>query len=314
MSLVEKALRKLQSGTPPASRDVVTEHRAAVVGTPASAGVTQGSGSVSGGRSEAGWLHDLPLINVEKDVLRRAGMLAPVTQERLLMGQFRDIKRTIIRAAFDPAQRNEANASRIIMLTSALPGDGKTFTCLNLAMSLAMERDFMVTLVDGDVAKPHITKLFGAEGRLGLLDAVTDPNLQIESVITRTNVPGLFFVPAGRRNETATEMMASHRMGDLFQQLANLSPNNLVVFDSSPMLLTSEARVLAGRVQQVLLVVKAGVTPQHAVKEAVDVLADIGARVGVVLNNADTKGLTGYGYGYGYGSEPAVKQPPDGAH
>lgn len=302
MSFVEKALRKMQ--TAPAEKTAGGRIESSVISSPVRSQLVEANPPELAERAlSSEQLQQLPLINIDRELLRSEGMLPPVSQEHLVQGQFRYIKRTIIRAAFDPAQQIPTNPPRVIMLTSALAGDGKTFTCLNLALSLAMEHDYTVTLVDGDVAKPHISKLLGALNRPGLLDAVRDPSLQISSIVTRTSVPNLYFVPAGKQTETATELMASQRMGDLMLQLADLGPNNLVVFDSSPMLLTSEARVLAGRVQQVLLVIKAGITPQHVVRESVDILGDIGARVGVILNNADTKGLTGYGYGYVYGKD-----------
>jgi capsular exopolysaccharide synthesis family protein len=186
------------------------------------------------------------------------------------------------------------------MTASALPGDGKTFTCMNLAFSMSIEKDYEVVLVDGDVAKPHISTVFGVDKERGLLDVLSDPSLDVESVILPTNVPRLSLLPAGRRSDTATELLASGRMAEVAQQLAALGDNVIVLFDSPPVLLTSDARVLMNQAGQIVLVVKAGVTPQQAVKDAIDTIGE-GKNIRLVLNQAELSGPFGSFYGYRYG-------------
>ena len=245
---------------------------------------------------------------LDHEALRRAGLLPPPSEEREIAHQFRSIKRPLIESAFGSAPPKEPleRGQRSIMVTSALPGDGKTFTSLNLALSLALERDSTVILVDGDMPKPHISELFNATNEPGLLDVLQNPALGIDSVILPTDTPGLSVVPVGRQVANATELLASARMFDVIRELESLDPHVIVVFDSPPLLLTSESRVLAGLFAQVLMVVRAGGTPQQAVLDAVKLLGE-GPHVSLVLNQAlhvGQGGYYGYGSGYGYGANP----------
>jgi capsular exopolysaccharide synthesis family protein len=203
------------------------------------------------------------------------------------------------------------------MVSSALPGDGKTFTCVNLALSLSLEKDYMVLLVDGDVAKPHLSNTFDIAKEPGLLDLLEDPNLDIESAVVPTNVRGLSLLPVGRRSETATELLASARMRQVVTKLEELDPHLIVIVDSPPVLLTSEARVLASLFSQVVLVVRASTTPQHAVMEAVRIIGE-GPRLGLVLNQVYHSVADPYGYYGEYypskdtegGGDPSGTSPP----
>jgi protein-tyrosine kinase len=246
------------------------------------------------------------IVHVDREGLRASALLPPEAQERELADQYRAIKRPLIETAINAPQGNEA---QLIMTASALPGDGKTFTCINLALSLSLEKDYTVLLVDGDVAKPHISKVFGVDKEPGLLDVLADPTLDIESVILPTDVPRLSLLPAGRHSETATELLASGRMTQVAQQLAARSHRGIVLFDTPPVLLTSEARVLTGLAGQVVLVVKAGVTPQQAVKDAIETIG-AAKNVRLVLNQAELSGPLGYYYGYRYGyNRPEQAEP-----
>jgi receptor protein-tyrosine kinase len=290
MSLVEKALLKLQS-TAAVSRDAGSVRQ-----------LDNGTDTVeSGVDDEQIELNALPRLLIDTVSLQDEGLLASGDQERVLRGQLRQIKRSVMRSALKSDDGNQT-IRRTIMVTSALSGDGKTFSTLNLALGLAMERDCSVVLVDADVLKPQISRLLGAEKRLGLLDVLADAAVGIKDVLLSTNIPNLYFLPSGQKVETATELFSSRRMQDVAEQLSTLTSNMLVLFDSSPLLLTSEARVLAGLMQQILIVVKAGVTPQSAVRESMDVLEDASARAGVVLNDVRSNGLSTYAYGYEYGS------------
>jgi exopolysaccharide/PEP-CTERM locus tyrosine autokinase len=257
------------------------------------------------------------VVKVDRDALRASGLLPPIEQERMLADQYRAIKRPLIREAFEtPA--GEGPPRQLIMIASALPGDGKTFTGVNLAMSMAREADHAVVLVDGDVIKPHLSKLFGIDREPGLLDVLADPKLDVRSVILPTDIPGLSLVPAGTASETATEMLASARMGEVMQQLVSWDPGSIVLFDSLPILLTSEARVLSSLMGQIVMVIKAGGTPQQAVSDAIEALG-AGKKTWLVLNQAETSGPLGYYYGSQYGyrtyadTSAAAARTPDSA-
>lgn len=240
-------------------------------------------------------------IEVHLEELREQGFLAPVDQEKPLADQYRLIKRPLL----DNAAERSAHQSRdanLILVTSALPGDGKTFNCINLALSIAVEKDTSVLLVDADVAKPHISQLFGLRSEPGLIDVLTHQELSIGEVILPTDIPGLSILPAGKQHEHATELLASRRMEAAVAALSRESRSRVVIFDSPPLLATSEARVLADHMGQIVLIVCAGKTPQQAVKDSLESLDETKA-INLVLNQMTSSGNGNlYGeYGYGYG-------------
>lgn len=233
------------------------------------------------------------IVEVNRVVLRAAGLLPPEHQERLIGDQYRQIKRPLIASAIGRGAPKVPNG-HLIMSASALPGEGKTFTSINLALSLALEKDISVLLVDADVAKPHISKICGLEEEPGLLDLLADDTKDVESMILPTSVPGLSILPAGRRNEIATELLASVHMERIVEALGAHDPNRIVLLDSPPLLLTSESRALAAIVGQIVLVVRADVTPQQAVLDAISYLGENKA-IGLVLNQCDVREQGYYG-------------------
>ncbi|HKU15940.1 MAG TPA: AAA family ATPase [Steroidobacteraceae bacterium] len=245
------------------------------------------------------------LVKIDQEALRTSGLLPPSGQEHEIADQYRAIKRPLIQAAFHATEPSEGPLPKVIMIASALPGEGKTFTGINLALSMAREKDHSVLLVDGDVAKPHISTLFGVEKELGLLDLLSNPELDISSLILPTDIAGLSILPAGTRSSGATELLASERMATVVQQLAALDPGGLVLFDSLPILLTSESRVLSARMGQIVLVVKAGSTPQQAVADAIELIGPK-RKISLVLNHAELAGPMGYYYGYRYGYQQSA--------
>jgi len=238
------------------------------------------------------------LIAIDRDSLRMSGFLPESGFERRLADQFRQVKRPLLAHAFAEGSGNE----RLIAVASALPGDGKTFTSINLALSLSREHDVSVLLVDADVAKRHVSRLFGAAEEPGLLDALADPVVHPESMVIRTDLRSLQLLPAGKLCEGATELLSSARMAEISLALLARDPRRIVVFDSSPLLITSESRPIIDTVGQVVLVVRAGVTPRQAVLDATSMLPS-NKRVGIVLNQSLTALSTNY-YGHGdYGAD-----------
>ena len=301
MSLVERALQKLQANRPaPSVRDKEAAPPPVAANTPAvrpAVPVLRSPEDLRAGNAR--------LLHVDRDRLRGQQMLPSAAQEREISDQFRAIKRPLLNGL--PAEQDEQN-SRTIMVASALPGDGKTFTSLNLALSLALEKDLRVLLVDADAPKPHLTRAFERQDVPGLLDVLADPARHIENVILPTDVPRLDFLPIGKWHDTANELLASERMRDVVQRLAVMYFPGIVLFDSPPVLLTNESRALATFLGQVVLVVKAGVTPHQAVKEAIATLGD-DRHISVVLNNAPRGGVLGHYYGYRYGYGATGAQP-----
>jgi protein-tyrosine kinase len=309
MSLVEKALQKLQSNRPPAPADAGWKSAPPREPRPTSARVAapvvERAPIEPVGMTPADLRADgKKLLHIDRGALQSLSMIPPPAQQRELSNQFRSIKRPIVDYALEKS--HEDPFGRTVMIASALPGDGKTFTCLNLAFSLALEKDLHVLLVDADAPKPHLSKTFDMQRTPGLLDVLADPNGAIENFIVPTDVPRLDFLPAGTLSETATELLASERMRTVVQRLTSIYKNGIVLFDSPPVLLTNESRALGALLGQVVLVVKAGITPQQAVRDAVGMLGE-DRHISLVLNNAELDGALGYyyGYGYGYGSHAA---------
>ncbi len=211
----------------------------------------------------------------------------------------RGIKRPLIKTAFG-GKRKGINPGNLIMITSSLPGEGKTYCSVNLAMSIAMELDHTVLLIDADVARPSVLPTLGLPNQAGLMDVLLDENTDMSDVLLRTNVPQLTILPAGRTNPRATELLASQSMTALVQEIAHRYPDRIVIFDSPPLLLTSEAHELATHMGQIVVVVEAEKTTQHALKESLRQLEGC-PNVYLVYNKSrKMHGVESYDYHYGY--------------
>jgi exopolysaccharide/PEP-CTERM locus tyrosine autokinase len=231
--------------------------------------------------------------------MRETGMVTAASGRTPLLEDFRIIKRPLLQRAFS-ARSPGGNPGNLIMITSSLPGEGKTYTAINLAMSIAMELDHTVLLVDADVARPSILRTLGLPPQRGLMDILVDDKLDMGDVMLRTNVDTLSILPAGTGTPRATELLASSTMSNLVEEIANRYPDRIVIFDSPPLLLTSESRVLASHMGQIVLVVEAQTTTQHAVKEALSQLEGID-NVNLIYNKTrDIPGIEEtYDYHYG---------------
>ena len=243
------------------------------------------------------------VIHVGRDRLQAEGFLPSGKMERLVSNQFRHIKRPVIKNALGRGGELVPNG-HLVMVTSSLPGEGKTFSSLNLALSIAREKDLEVVLIDADVAKATVSRIFALQEAPGLLNALADDLLDVESLILPTDVKGLSLLPAGQcaEEDIATELLASTRMVEVAARIGARSAHRIALFDSPPLLVTNEARVLASLMGQILLVVRAGVTPQQAVLEAIRYV-DEEKPLGLVLNQSKGHAPGSYyGYGaYGYG-------------
>ena len=289
MSFIERALQQLKPAPDAApaeqAKPVVQATRPTV---PASAGLAMPC------RADR-------VTRFDRAALRSAGVIGPENEERRIAEEYRLIKRPLLAAI---AKNDTGPLGNVIVVTSALPGEGKTFTSINLALSLAAERDLQVVIIDGDVARRDVSHLLGLDEEPGLLDAVGATGMRLEQVLLRTDIPSLFVMPAGNQHLEATEILASERTVSLLTQLAS-EPRRVVLIDSPPLLATTEAGVLASLAGQVLLVVKASETPQNVVMSAIETIAE-DKPVSLVLNQVLSVPERHYGYyygGYGYGRE-----------
>jgi protein-tyrosine kinase len=238
-------------------------------------------------------------VDLDLARMRDLGMVTAAGGRTSLVEDFRIIKRPLIKRAF--AERAPGDLpGNLIMVTSSLPGEGKTYCAINLAMSIAMELDHTVLLVDADVARPSVLRTLGLPAQRGLMDILVDESLDLSDVMLRTNVPTLAILPAGTSTPRATELLASAAMTNLVMEIAHRYPDRIVIFDSPPLLLTSEARVLASHMGQIAVVVESETTTQHAVKESLSQLEGI-ANVNLIYNK--TREFPGIeeSYDYHYG-------------
>lgn len=229
--------------------------------------------------------------------LHKLGMVTPNGGRTQVSEEFRFIKRPLIKNALNHSE--SGNHGNLIMVTSSLPGEGKTFCAINLAMSIAMEMDRTVLLVDADATRPSVLRTLGLHSDTGLMDVLLDDNLDLADVMIKTNVETLSILPAGKNHKHATELLASQSMSKLLGQIANRYSDRIVIFDGPPLLLTSEARVLASQMGQIVMVVEAEKTTQNALKDA---LRKIGTCSNVSLVYNKGRDITeGGNYSYYYG-------------
>jgi receptor protein-tyrosine kinase len=240
-------------------------------------------------------------VRLDLERLERNGVVTPDSPGSQLASEFRLIKRPLLANAHAEARSRVRNAN-LVMVTSALAGEGKSFTAVNLAMSMAMELDTRVLLVDADVASPSVLNILGLPSSKGLMDALTDPTLDLASFMLSTNVEKLSILPAGTQHARATELLASDAMTRRVGDLAARYRDRIVVFDSPPLLLTTEAPVLATHVGQIVMVVEAERTNENTVKQALATIESCPI-VLMLLNKAGASDIGRY-YGYGYQYAP----------
>jgi exopolysaccharide/PEP-CTERM locus tyrosine autokinase len=305
VSLVEKALQKMASTRVPAAAAAPARRSTdAVAGADS---VTRTATVAAVVPQEQGLTRADKVLAIDLTALRNEGLLPEENEQRRFTSEYRQIKRPLLAAARGRGVPPLPNG-RLIMVASALPGEGKTFTSINLAMTLALEKDTTVLLVDGDVAKAHLSRAFGMFGEPGLTDLLLEETADVASVILPTSIPGVSVLPAGRDAEHATELLSSARMELLLAEMLRRDPSRIVLFDSSPLLLTTESRALAGVVGQIVLVVRAEGTTHKAVVDALKCLGE-NKPVGLVLNQCQSSPTHVY-YGYGeYGDSAEPRRP-----
>lgn len=303
-SSIEKAAQRLEqlrkAGAPlpgdrPHPGDFATPHSMQASVPSVASAPTASSGA-------AGSPHQRPeskTVHIDLTALGASGFVTPNVRRSATTEQYRVIKRPLLDNATGKGASLVANGN-LIMVTSALPGEGKSFTAINLAMSLAMELDHTVMLVDADVTHPSVMTKLGLPPAPGLLDVLREDGVGLPDVLLRTNVEKLTLLPAGVAHHRATELLASDAMTALVEDMGKRYSDRIIIFDSPPLLLTTEARVLATHMGQVVIVVQAEKTLQSEVKYALSTIEACPIKL-MVLNQVRNYGLGAYGYGYDYG-------------
>jgi protein-tyrosine kinase len=230
------------------------------------------------------------------------GFVGLESARNLINEEYREIKRKLLQNAFGPLA-STISSSNIIMVSSARPNEGKTFTAVNLALSIAAEQDKTVLLVDADVLKPNVLKTLGLEERNGLMEYLLGKVDDLSDVIYHTNIPKLRIIPAGQTHHLSTELLASTVMKDTVEEFSNRYPDRVVIIDTPPLIGINESAILANLAGQAVIVVEEGRSKLNDIQSAVERLNPDMA-IGFVVNKSiqfsDNGGYYGYQY---YGSE-----------
>ena len=242
-----------------------------------------------------------PRQQVDRSRLTAQNLLVPDGEVTALVEEFRIIKRQILLAARDALAAGGGPEAQRVLICSPLPGEGKTFCATNLALSVAVEKDIEVVLVDADFAKPSIVSLLGLSGGKGLMDAFADPSVRVEDCVVPTDIPNFYVLPAGNRTTSDSEHLAAGRTVDVLDRLTQGAPRRLVIFDSPPALAASPAAELASHVGQALVICRADQTGQSALEDALSLLSGC-ADIKLLLNSANfSPSGRRFGAYYGYG-------------
>lgn len=284
MSIIEKAVARLSKPGSPGARNTTANVRSGV------------------NRASQTNASDRPVCHFDIDALREAGYLTSAEENTQFAEEYRLIKRPLLANAFGKGAA-EINHGNLVMVTSSVPGEGKTFTAMNLALSIALERDTTVLLIDGDVINPQLSRLLAINNEPGLMNVLENPAVHLGDVIINTDVPKLRIMSAGDSTVHATELLASDEMRRIANELSERYPDRVVIIDAPPFLNTTQARVLAAHAGQVMMVVEAGATNKNAIIEATSQL-DNSKVVGLILNKSKVAKKSFYrGYFGSYGGE-----------
>ena len=242
-----------------------------------------------------------PRHPVDRAHLSEQGLIVPEGNVTTLLEEFRIVKRQLLAQSAELRTRGGGGAAQRVLICSPHPGEGKTYTAVNLALSIAAERESEVLLVDADFAKPSVLSALGLPGGPGLMDALTDPAVDVMQCVIATDIPGLWVLPAGNATNADSEYLSSSRTAGVLDRLTGGAPQRIVIFDSPPALAASPAAELAKYAGQALMVVRADSTGQGALEDAISLLSAC-PNIQLLLNAA-TFSPSGRRFGsyYGYG-------------
>lgn len=238
-------------------------------------------------------------LKINLEYLQQEGYITPGTLDSVKAEEFRIIKRPILQNAFGKGAVSVQNGN-MIMVTSSLPDEGKTYISLSMAMSIALEMDKTVLLVDCDLINPSLSQLLEVAKKPGLTDYLFDSKITLEDIIINTDIPRLRLLPSGSQHAQSNELLTSSRMSSLVNELSERYTDRVILFDTPPLLLANQAVVISQLMGQIIVVVEAEKTPQNLVIEAIEKL-DEEKIIGVVLNKARKPSSSNY-YGAYYGS------------
>jgi protein-tyrosine kinase len=255
--------------------------------------------------AEANLLRTCPELILDRGRLASFGVSIPSSGRSRTVEEFRLIKRNLMAGWSQGDTIDDRRSSRIIMVTSARPGEGKTFSALNLALAFASERDVKALLVDVDTQHPGLPKILGIPGDKGLVEVLAG-NVALAEVLIQTNLPNLMILPAGRGGPHVPELLSSREMGVVLAELTQRLADRFIIIDTPPCMASSDAAALAPLVGQIVFIVEAHNTQQAEIEAALSMLSAC-PRISLLLNKSDTLATEHFGsYGYyGYEYHPA---------
>ncbi|KKO49290.1 exopolysaccharide biosynthesis protein [Arsukibacterium sp. MJ3] len=239
-------------------------------------------------------------VHLDLALLEKKNFVALSSERRLINEEYRVIKRKLINNAFGPLSKT-LNHPNLILVSSSRPGEGKTFSAINLALSIALEQDKTVLLVDADVLRPNVSKTLNISHSLGLTDYLQSSNVTVRDILLSTNVERLKIITAGSPHHLSTELLASERMMQLVNEFATRYSDRIVIFDAPPLLGVNETAVMAAMCGQAVVVVEENRTRLAEIEQSVSLLPKDMA-IGFLINKAHRNQGKGYGYGYYYGA------------
>ena len=293
MNSIERALQKQkaseQNKTPPLQNPIVNE-------------VTESESPVKNSLEQQAKLSKgnnvASSIEIDFALLENKGFVSTNSQRQLINEEYRAIKRKLLDNAFGPLSKSLSN-SNIIMVTSSRPGEGKTFTAINLALSIALEKDKTVLLVDADVLRPNVMKTLGLKDEHGLMEYLLGETVNISEVMYKTNLDNLRIIPAGKSHHLSTELLASERMFLAVEEFANRYTDRVVIVDTPPLLGINETAILANLAGQAVVVTEESKTKLIDIEQAVKQLNPRMA-IGFIMNKSEKVNSDKTGYGYYY--------------
>jgi protein-tyrosine kinase len=238
-----------------------------------------------------------PVLILDRNRLAAHGITVPSSERSRTVEEFRLVKRNLM-AAWSAGAGDDQQDSRLILVTSARPGEGKTFVSLNLALAFASERDVKALLVDVDTHHSTLRTILGIPGEAGIVDVIGG-EVDLANVLVRTSNPNLLVLPAGRGGPHVPELFSSNRMGALMGELTRRFPDRFVILDTPPCMASSDAATLAPLVGQVVFVVEAHRTQQDEIEAGLTMLGAC-PRISLLLNKGEMASAHFGSYGYGY--------------
>jgi len=241
-----------------------------------------------------------PLLTLNYHRLQAAGFITPSSPRSSNTEEFRVIKRQLLKTAFNEDRSRRTTRSNVLMVTSSIPGEGKTFISMNLAMSLSMERDLHLLLVDTDTHRHGLSTLVGADQQdnVGLVDLMLNPKLEIRDILLRTNLPNLSFIPSGRPHPQGVELLSSQEMVAVMDELAQRYPDRLIIIDTPPLLACTDGVALSSLVGHAIIVVSKDVTAKRQLNQTLEMLEGC-ENISCIMNMDNShQRFSDYAYGY----------------